>query len=295
MALAVFSLLIAGVVALVREWFARPNDAPWQFDARRAAWTLSVLCGIGWALGGLVLWPFETASYRHSEVLPVNWLLAWSGAQLAGAAQLVRARPTWKLRVINPRPATWWLLIVTLFMLALGRALIVGVVAGAGAAFLLRVWSLRRETARVPQWARRLARLVPPLIVLGAWAWQGESFAVWLARWRLGASPLWWGAGAAFGVWLLLMARGARLALREALLENGWARALLLATGVGAGAAALLFGAAGALFWSFWPLATLFCALLEGHDPSPRSARFARRDSKPQVAISADGGSAQKS
>lgn len=291
-AMAVFSFLIAGVVALVREWFVAPGPPQtraWKFDARRAAWTLSVLGALSWVLGGLILWPFETTSFRHAETFPVNWLLAWSGAQMAGAAQLVRAHASWNLKVVNPRPATLWL---TIFTLVVGwfNPLAAGVIGCAFAAFLGRVWSLRAEV-RAPQW---MWHLLPILVLAGALWWSGETSALWLARQKIGWMPLWLGAGAAFGLWLLLMASGGRLALQIAVHEDGSARALLWGAGVGMGAALIIFGAAGALFWSFWPLATLFFALLEWHDTSQRPARRARRGAQPEIAVSAHGGSPEK-
>ena len=290
--MAVSAFLVAGVVSLAREWFVSPQPPltrAWKFDARRAAWTLSVLGALSWTLGGLILWPFETTSFRHGEALPANWLLAWSGAQMAGAAQLVRARAEWNLKVINPRPATLWLLIFAL-VVAWISPLAASVVGAGFAAFVGRVWSLR-EGVRVPRW---MWGLLPILVLAGALWWSGESVASWTARQRLGANPLWWGAGAAFGAWILLLASGGRWALQIAVDEDGSARALLWGAGVGAVAALLIFGVAGALFWSFWPLASLFFGLLEWHDHSPRPTQVARRGAKPEIAVSAAGRPTQK-
>lgn len=305
LAMAVFSLLVAGVLALVREWFVRPappRPLAWKFDARRMAWTLIVLCGIGWALGGLALWPFETTSFRRSEALPVNWrealpanwLLALGGAQLAGAAQLVRA-PDGSVARRQSAPGD---LVAAAFHAGFGVVRAVG-----GGRHRLRVRGVC--AARLGHEKRNRARAAG-CAAFGAFAAafgfgrrfgvarRKQSVASWLVRQKLAWTPLWSGAFAAFVLWLLLMASGGRFALRLAVHENGGARALHLGTGVGALAALTVFGAAGVIFWSFWPLASLFFALLKWHDSPERPARRARRNVERAAAISTNGGSPEK-
>jgi hypothetical protein len=265
-ALAAFSVLLAGVVSLVREWFGPTGREPLHCD--RLALSLLILSIAGWWFGGAALennalWDFGPRDIGRTRA-PDAWALSVSGATLLGLAAEV-------LRVRNPRVATWWTLFVAVALAAPmgGKNALAATVflVGAGA-FLCKIWRARRYTARrdCPIVLRVNAPTRAVLVALVAalpLIWRPESLTLWFERISWGwKSPVYVAALTfllVMGSFLLFLVREP---LRLAIFHQFSHRALLFGTLAGTAAAILFFGPAGAPFFAFWPLTGLFFDLL---------------------------------
>lgn len=278
LALGAFSILLAGVVSLVREWFGPSGREPLQCD--RLALSLLILTVAGWwfggaALEGNALWNFVPLDGGRVRA-PDGWALAISGATLLGLAALVQSRDEEVQRVRNPRVATLWTVGVA-FALAVplgghNAAAAAVFLVGAGV-FLCKIWRARRYTAQrdCPVVLRVNAPTRGVLIgILAALPliFRPEALALWLARIAWGwKSPVY----VAALTFLLLIASFLLFLVREplrlAVFHQFSHRALLLGTLAGTGAAILFFGPGGAPFFAFWPLTGLFFDLLAPREP----------------------------
>lgn len=283
-ALLAFSVLLAGVVSLTLEWFpareprknrleenpnAIPKPAKSALRGDRIAGSLLALSLVGWWFGGFCGPKNALFALSSAPMLgwPEGWILALAGAQLLGAAQMVQSGK--RSRVLNVRPATWWLLSfgAALAIPAFGFSALGASVALAGfGAFLLKIWGARPETRDFSRADRRASRVLIPLGAILPLL-TGLNWTQWLAR----QSELWRAPNliAPFFFFALLATflLGGRFPLRLAIFHRFSIRALL--TGVLAGAlpATLFFGPSGALWWSFLPLAGVFYDLLAPHEP----------------------------
>ena len=235
-----------------------------------------------------------------------GWVLALAGAQLLGAAQMVHNGK--RSRVLNARPATWWLLS---FGLALAIPFVGAHPVGASVAFfgfgafLLKIWGARPETREFSRATRRASWLLIPILAALPLV-LGVDWAQWLARqnefWRapnLVAPLIFW----VLAIGFLL---GGRFPLRLAIFDRFSTRALLNGVLAGAFPATLFFGPNGALWWSFFPLAGVFYDLLASHEhPSFERAKSdvhaelsfdpddAEPEFEPEIGVFAGSGRAQ--
>ncbi|MBW3636518.1 MAG: hypothetical protein KY445_08650 [Armatimonadetes bacterium] len=272
-ALAAFSVFLTAVLALMRAWFGPTGNEPLRSD--RVALSLLILTLTGWWIGGLALewnalWnlaPQEMGRHRA----PDGWALALGGATLGGAAHLVQSRDEDRIRVKNPRAATWWILGLALILSlpwvgANGPAASV-FLTGAGF-FLAKIWRARRDCPlflRVNWGTRAVMILLAAALPLVAWRHDGAVWAVRVAR--SGASPFDYamfsiGVVAVCGLFVTM-----RAPLRHTMAQQFSRRALLSGAVAGSVAALVLFGPAGAIFWAFWPLFALFFDLLAPREP----------------------------
>lgn len=269
--LAAFSVFLTAMIALVRGWFGPTGNEPLRGD--RIALSLLVLTLAGWWLGGLAqgnaLWNFAAQSAPNSRA-PDGWALSLAGATLLGASHLAQVREGNRVRVKNPRPATWWIFLVTLTLalpLRNGAAASVFLV-GAGV-FLAKIWRARRDGPlflRVNLGTRAILILLLaalPFVVSGpeSTTWLKSVLENWNSPFYLAPFLILCGA-------IFVLCRTVRVPLRRAIAGQFSRRALLSATLAGTVAATLLFGPAGAIFWAFWPLAALFFDLLAPRDSS---------------------------
>jgi hypothetical protein len=283
LALGAFSILLAGVLSLVREWFG-PTGAE-GLRGESVAFSLLVLTLAGWWFGGVALegnalWNFAPSGSVRSEI-PDGWALSLSGATLLGVSNLVRRRGNSQKRVANPRAATWWLLAFALMLILPWRGQNLwaasAFLAGAGT-FACKMWRLRRDC---PRFLRinvgTRAVLISLLTVAPLWSasqeiqtWRAQLFSVW-------TTPLYVLIllGMLVGARTLgFRARGAlRSALHRGLEPQISPRILLHATISGTLAATLLLGPAGAPFFAFWPLCGLFFDLLAPREHQRESQR----------------------
>lgn len=281
LALAAFSILLAGTLSLVREWFGLRWGDPLKCE--RVALSMGVLTLAGWWFGGMglewnALWNLMPQDYERVRA-PDGWALALGGSALLGASRMVRSSDESRVRVKNPRAATWWILATALFVAAPGAgnnppAASVFLL-GAGA-FLVKIWRSRNDRPiflRVNRGTRSVLVLLLaslPLLVLpqdrGLW-WE-RLLALW-------TSPLYLAGFIALCGLLAWLGLRVREPLRLAIFDAYPKRALLQGLLVGSLGAMLFFGPAGVLFWAFWPLAGLFFDLLAPRvSPNSQSAKL---------------------
>lgn len=280
LALGAFSLLVAGVVSLARDWFggrAAPLRAA-KIGLSLLVWTLA-----GWWFGGLASqnpWWFLMAEQARpqpapSQHTPDAWALLLGGATLLGASREVRSIDPALWRAANPRLATWWLAATVLllsFPFGTGSSGAASILLLGGGVFACKIWRARHDCPRflrAPRWARAvgIAWLCALPLLMGA-----PSRSVWGQK--IGAA---WHEPHQVAAWLMLLVAGAVLQLalrspwRAAIRARLFDRALLHGTLAGFAWATLLLGPGGAAFWAFWPLCGLFFDLLATREPSRSS------------------------
>lgn len=298
LAMGAWSLGLAFVWNLTREWF--------DFDGRllgaRVAGTLMLLSIVGWWLGDLAgarnpLFALNERGGNENlnENLADGWALSLAGAQLLGVAACVATHRGHPLRVLNPRGATWWLLVFAAGLVSVDESRAAAVALAAFGPFLIWSWNTR---ALLPIRALKLAWTIVAI---------GVGISIWFCA---PESPMeLWREAAANGMFALLCLWAIWLATRG---PNAWKRfvdesptrgALLKSTLLGALVATYLFGPKGALWWSFWPLAGLFFDALrpfsyESENPFVDETRtdsaFVDETNGRAVGVSAGGGRAQK-
>jgi hypothetical protein len=277
LALAAFSVLLAGTVSLVREWFGPRWGDP--IKSERLALSLGVLTLAGWWFGGMglqwnALWNFAPQDYGRVRA-PDGWALALGGAALLGASRLVRSPDEEVVRVRNPRAAMWWIGLTALFLvLPVG-----GNNAGAASVFLfgagvfaIKIWRSRGDCPLVFRVNPPTRVVMVALVALLPLLYPAQSATVWLARLiLLWSSPFYLFAFSGLCLAIAWVSFKVREPLRLAIFDSFSSRALLHGTLAGILAATLLYGPAGAIFWAFWPLAGLFFDLLAPRDISTYS------------------------
>ncbi|HEX9996834.1 MAG TPA: hypothetical protein VGB45_06805 [Abditibacterium sp.] len=274
-ALGSFSVLIAAVLSLVREWFgARWND---EISGDRLALSLVVLTLAGWWFGGTALeanplWKLQSHGGNRA---PDAWALLLGGATLLGLSHLARSRDESVLRARNPRVVALWIAATALLLglPVLGSNPLAASVFLVGAGpFLVKIWRARRDKplflrvncgtravlvicfASMPLWGRN-------------WNWDEHTLQNW-------QTPIYWVAFVILGTACWALGTFTRELLRLAVFDYFCRRALLNSTLIGALAAIAAFGPAGAIFWAFWPLAGLFFDLLAPDESQFTAANF---------------------
>ncbi len=285
LALAAFSLLLAGTSSLAREGFGLRWNQPLR--AARMMLALLTLTFVGWFFGALALqenalWNFAASGPTFPRA-PEGWTLSLGGAALWSAAARLQSPGNASLRVKNPRAASWFCVGVALFLaLPMGAhspeaASVFGFGAGI---FGFKVW---RARADCPRFLRSNWRLRGPLLfclMLAPFFVAERGFApltkpFWMQR--AGAAwqePVHSTAFAGLCLAIFWLVFRARMPLRAAIFEKFSQRALLGGALGGVFLAALFYGPAGAIFWAFWPLAGVFFEVLSPRDTVGESTRM---------------------
>lgn len=256
-ALVAFALLLMGVATLLREWFA-PRLRRAQIGVAWAAFSVVGLWLGGFALewnGLLNLAPLDWNRGR----MPDAWSLWLVGASLLGVAGLIGGPNEGEKRVLNPRPATLWLLAIVALIgwRDWGGQWDAGLVALASFGwFALKFWAARPNCW---VWIRKPNRIWRVLWLLGVYfLWR----FVTPMGWPIQAAPSWNGLGwwllveAIFVAALIVLASSPRL-FEVAGRPRFATRAMLQASGVAVVVALPFFGIAAIPLLLFWPLAGL--------------------------------------
>ena len=297
LALGAFSVLLAGVLSLVREWFGATGREPLHGEG--VALSLLVLTLAGWWFGGVSLqenplWNFWPAN-SHRAPLPDGWALSLGGATLLGLSHVVRSPDERFKRVLNPRAATWWMLALALALCWPWRGQNLPAASAflaAAGAFVVKMWRARLDCPRflrVNVGTRAVLVLLVASLPLGI---ERAPWAVWTARllptWK---TPLYLAVFWALLTLIFALKTRAWPKFRGLIAPRFPLRLLVHATLVGTVAATLLFGPAGAPFFAFWPLCGLFFDLLAPREHQPehqRDHQFAdRTESEPEFEVAA--------
>lgn len=287
LALVCLSLLIAGVVAGAVCWFY-----PLRLRRVRVGvlWFFVTIAGL--IIGGFALpWNsifgdslLQGPYVRSGDV----WSLLLISATLLAIAGLTRswykgpalpdpvadARARRARRVINLRPAGYWILCV-LILLGWDRGghnrlacLLAAISCGA---LWLRLWLQNHEPHIRVHWRRGI--FVAIIVVLLLWQHGGaggfeQELAFWYQRWLATWQMPWWDAALlATLLCMLLLLTTLRGALRIYLQTRYTTRAMITATLLGSAVALVFYGSYGAVLVAFYPLTGLFYELLSQESP----------------------------
>jgi hypothetical protein len=273
-ALLLVALAIVGLLTTARGWFTRT-----KLRRVRVGVTWLALTVLGLWLGGFALpWNtlFSTSPLSFTDGAPARagdlcalLLISATLLGISGLTQPVpRRRPSYEVsewdvepyepqplprRVINLRPAGFWMAAVVLLLLwdSLGRNSNTALVAAIGFGTMwMRLWLERAEREVRLTWRRRVMIGVAFLTVLllqrGGASVIGTTLADWWPHWLASWQYWWWNiAFIASCVGAALFCTTARPILRNYLMMEFSSRAMLTGTAVAALAALILCGPSG--------------------------------------------------